>query len=254
MTTNQTIDGVPREWREALQHLLDNHVDGEGAGEVIVQREDFNELRALLDAPSKCEMCDGSGRFGMGLCRCYDMPAAQPQGEPIIPGSVLDSYDYAIADLDPESACPYVSNGELSELVAAVRTLQARYLTQPKDEPDPILCGFYEVTDYPGLVRELVGHVAQLQESAKRNVKPWEDTFPATLLPAHIKRVEAANAALQLQVEPSHWADAAGNTVTADLKAYNLKAGGAPAAACAAYSIPLYRQAHPARCGCEVRS
>ncbi|MGB4488458.1 MAG: hypothetical protein WBI95_23560 [Pseudomonas veronii] len=43
--------GVPPELREALQHLIDNHVDADGAGEVIVQREDFDELRALLDAP-----------------------------------------------------------------------------------------------------------------------------------------------------------------------------------------------------------
>lgn len=68
--------------------------------------------------------------------------------------------------------------------------------------PDSALCEFYEVTDYPGLVRELVGHVSQLQESAKRNVKPWEDTFPPTLLPAYIERVNAANTAAQPQGEP----------------------------------------------------
>lgn len=67
--------------------------------------------------------------------------------------------------------------------------------------PDAALCGFYEVTGYPSLVRELVGHVAQLQELAKRNVKPWEDTFPPTLLPAYIERVNAANAAIQHQGE-----------------------------------------------------
>lgn len=65
--------------------------------------------------------------------------------------------------------------------------------------PDAVLCNFYEVTDYPGLVRELVGHVSQLQESTKRNVKPWEDTFPPTLLPAYIERVNAANTAAQTQ-------------------------------------------------------
>lgn len=51
---NQTIDGVPRELRNAIQHLIDNHCDAEGAGEVIVQREDFDELRALLDADECC--------------------------------------------------------------------------------------------------------------------------------------------------------------------------------------------------------
>lgn len=126
--------------------------------------------------------------------------AERPHGAPVIAGSVLDSYDYAIADLDPESACTYVSNGELAQLVAAVRTLQARYLTEP--QPDSVLCSFYSVTDYPGLVHELVGHVAQLQELAKRNVKPWEDTFPPTLLPAYIERVIAANTALQPPAGP----------------------------------------------------
>lgn len=62
-------------------------------------------------------------------------------------------------------------------------------------EPDPALCKFYDVSDWSGLVRELVGHVALLQESAKRNVKPWEDTFPPTLLPAYIERLNAENAA-----------------------------------------------------------
>ncbi|MDY7554269.1 hypothetical protein RGV59_26320 [Pseudomonas sp. FG1] len=64
-------------------------------------------------------------------------------------------------------------------------------------EPDPVLCKFYDVSDWPGLVRELVGHMAQLQDSAKRNVKPWEDTFPPTLLPAYIERVNSENSAAQ---------------------------------------------------------
>jgi hypothetical protein len=69
-------------------------------------------------------------------------------------------------------------------------------------EPDPALCKFYDVSDWYDLVRELVGHVDLLQESAKRNVKPWEDTFPPTLLPAYIERVNAENAAAQPQGEP----------------------------------------------------
>ena len=60
-----------------------------------------------------------------------------------------------------------------------------------ENQPDPVLCEFYEAEDFPSLVRELVGHVAQLQEAAKRNVKPWEDTFPPTLLPAYIARINA---------------------------------------------------------------
>lgn len=81
-------------------------------------------------------------------------------------------------------------------LLERVNELEAETL------PDPTLCSFYDATDYPGLVRELVGHVSQLQDSAKRNVKPWEDTFPPTLLPAYIERLNAANTAAQLQGEP----------------------------------------------------
>lgn len=61
--------------------------------------------------------------------------------------------------------------------------------------PDEMLCEFYEVANWPDLVRELVKHVEQLQDSAKRNVKPWEDTFPETLLPAYIDRIKQADEA-----------------------------------------------------------
>lgn len=61
--------------------------------------------------------------------------------------------------------------------------------------PDEMLCEFYEVDSWPDLVRELVKHVEQLQDSAKRNVKPWEDTFPETLLPVYIEKVKQADEA-----------------------------------------------------------
>lgn len=61
--------------------------------------------------------------------------------------------------------------------------------------PDEMLCDFYEVSNWPDLVRELVKHVEQLQDSAKRNVKPWEDTFPETLLPAYIDRIKQVDEA-----------------------------------------------------------
>lgn len=48
--------------------------------------------------------------------------------------------------------------------------------------------------------------------------------------------------AAQPQGEPSHWTDPAGNTITAELKAYNLNLGGAPAAASGAYTKPLYAE------------
>lgn len=79
----------------------------------------------------------------------------------------------------------------------------AKSQVEPAGQPDQALCKFYNVTDWVGLVRELVDHVAQLQDSAKRNAKPWEDTFPPTLLPAYIERVNVANAAAKPQGEPA---------------------------------------------------
>lgn len=69
---NKTIDGV---LRADLQAAYDELTDWKSP---VAQK-----LRALLDAPAKCEMCDGSGHLGMGLCECFDKPAAQPQGEPV---------------------------------------------------------------------------------------------------------------------------------------------------------------------------
>lgn len=75
MTTNKTIDGVPRELLERITR----------AG--IWQRE-VKELRALLDAPA-CSACNDTGRMHEPGCEpgactaCLEKPAAQPQGEPV---------------------------------------------------------------------------------------------------------------------------------------------------------------------------
>lgn len=77
----------------------------------------------------------------------------------------------------------------------------------PAAVPDEMLCDFYEVDSWQGLVRELVGHVEQLQDSMRRNVKPWEDTLPETLLPAYIDRIKKADDACRarvLQSEPQN--------------------------------------------------
>ncbi|GAB7197628.1 hypothetical protein [Dickeya oryzae] len=64
-----------------------------------------------------------------------------------------------------------------------------------EESPDAVLCDFYDANSWTELVRELVNHVEQLQETVKRNVKPWEDTFPPTLLPAFIERIKQADTA-----------------------------------------------------------
>ncbi|MEQ9844577.1 hypothetical protein [Pectobacterium brasiliense] len=83
---------------------------------------------------------------------------------------------------------------------------QKLYASQPAAiKPDAMLCDFYEVSNYPDLVRELVLHVEQLQESAKRDVKPWQDTFPETLLPAYIERIKKADDAVRANTAPNDY-------------------------------------------------
>lgn len=104
------------------------------------------------------------------------------------PGSVVDNEPYGFTDGD--------RRGMIYEPQYADRLnspLPVYRHAQPA--PDQMLCDFYEVNSWPDLVRELVKHVEQLQDSAKRNVKPWEDTFPETLLPAYIERVKQADGA-----------------------------------------------------------
>ncbi|EPT9141109.1 hypothetical protein ACVTKY_005188 [Klebsiella michiganensis] len=90
------------------------------------------------------------------------------------------------------------NNFGFTTLDAARELKEGKYLLYCHAQPAPVvldemLCEFYEVANWPDLVRELVKHIEQLQDSAKRNVKPWEDTFPATLLPAYIDRIKQAD-------------------------------------------------------------
>ena len=119
------------------------------------------------------------------LCVLSYEPAAQHQGEPV-----------AQSEFEPDAIC-LESDGCPTEGAVLKRFWR-------ENQPDPVLCEFYEAEDFPSLVRELVGHVDQLQEAAKRNVKPWEDTFPPTLLPAYIARINAEQPAPVAVVMPEH--------------------------------------------------
>ena len=82
MTPNQTIDGVPR-LRELLEKLDSLDVD-EFQGWAF---EVSNELRALLDGPTKldlveCDACPTSGGC-VSVCMKAPKPADQPQGVPV---------------------------------------------------------------------------------------------------------------------------------------------------------------------------
>lgn len=76
MTTNQTIDGVPR---ELLVRLLEVAAYSASAP--------YRELRALLDAPAKLDLveCDACPTSGGCVSVCMKAPnsAEQPQGEPV---------------------------------------------------------------------------------------------------------------------------------------------------------------------------
>lgn len=98
MTTNQTIDGVPR---ELLERLIDSYAchDNNPHCHLSSDQEAIDDLRALLDAPA-CKTCHDQGEVPTGettyqghwqppepvmeSCpECGGEPAAQPQGEPV---------------------------------------------------------------------------------------------------------------------------------------------------------------------------
>lgn len=54
-------------------------------------------------------------------------------------------------------------------------------------QTDPKLCEFYGVKTMAELLSAQEEHILKLQDAARRNVKPWEDTFPPTLLPKYLR-------------------------------------------------------------------
>ena len=127
-----------------------------------VDRELLEELRNVCGDPDLAAEANA----------ILDKPFIQLHGEPV-----------AQSEFEPDAIC-IESDGCPTEGAVLKRFWR-------ENQPDTELCKFYEAEDYQSLVKELVGHVAQLQDAAKRNVKPWEDTFPPTLLPAYIARINA---------------------------------------------------------------
>lgn len=72
-------------------------------------------------------------------------------------------------------------------------------------QPDPTLLRFYEVSDYPALVVAMEAHVLKLIDAHRRNVKPWEDTFPPTLLPKWIREQQPTATGTSFQAGVSAW-------------------------------------------------
>ena len=80
MTTNQTIDGVSRDDLHELHVVLCNMEVQDGSEYADIR----DRLRALLDA-KPCSLCGKPTACRKMICEdcCYEMPSAQPQGEPV---------------------------------------------------------------------------------------------------------------------------------------------------------------------------
>lgn len=89
MSTNQTIDGVPREMLQRFAKYLDDglHLSRE-------EREILDELRALLDA-ARCDSCEDSGDLidltgeWRGYCVCPIGVALKNKPPPARPVAVV---------------------------------------------------------------------------------------------------------------------------------------------------------------------
>lgn len=138
---------------------------------LIVQ---IDRLRKIKDEQGQLSM---NGEYTL---QAYKMLLATMEAEPVIvvgdDGGDALSYRRLIQSFEPG-------------------TQLYRHAQPAPEVPEEMLCDFYEVNNWTDLVRELVKHVEQLQDSARRNVKPWEDTFPETLLPAYIERIKHADKA-----------------------------------------------------------
>lgn len=188
--TNKPMLSVERELLETVCNAFE-------AGQQDVAWRAASKLRALLDKPVLESQYDGmTQEQAQAVSDGVDEilqgeTAAQHQGETV-----------AQSEFEPDAIC-LESDGCPTEGAVLKRFWR-------ENQPDPVLCEFYEAECFPSLVRELVGHIAQLQDAAKRNVKPWEDTFPPTLLPAYIARINAEPPAPVAVVMPDFetwWAD-----------------------------------------------
>lgn len=117
MTTNQTIDGVPRELLEKLV---------EPGMESGITDAEWDELRALLDAPAKldlieCDACPTSGGC-VSVCMKAPKPAAQPQGEPVA---------YQRKSKIAGSEWHYINGCDVAEAVSMGFEVRPLYAEQP---------------------------------------------------------------------------------------------------------------------------
>lgn len=139
MTTNQTIDGVPRDRVKFLVELLgavacaafwaaDNGED-DGSEGISVQRSDFDELSKALDACDELPELPGNV-VRDGWLRAVDELRAlldAPARTPLLGGGALEE--------QPEWAQIQILKNTVADLQGDIEKLQADIAAQPQGEP-----------------------------------------------------------------------------------------------------------------------
>ena len=142
MTTNQTIDGVPRDDLELV--LLHGHSTHESD-------RAWDRLRALLEAPPRCPVCgyteqDCREQMDHYLCGSPEpapanKPAAQPQGEPV---AALEKARGVLRSIIRDKACG---------VHYAAAQAACHQINHALEQPAPVAvvrCSFCDVTDQDG--------------------------------------------------------------------------------------------------------
>lgn len=110
---------------------------------------------------------------------------AAPPSQPVALPADLAA---ALAELHAAMGTPATVGGVGDSPYLGVVKLAAKRLAERSVAlPDQTLCRFYGVDSWEALVAAQEEHVLKLQDAARRNVKPWEDTFPPTLLPKYLR-------------------------------------------------------------------
>lgn len=197
MTTNQTINGLPRDLLERIT-AEPSDIDAQ-----VMRQDAIDELRALLDAPAV-------------VSNGVDWKAVANEQMGIIQALKVDNEKLA---------------GDRARLSTEVETLRPAYksVLAQLDAAQP--------QEYLSLGAQLARAATYLISVMDAETEAWTES---AALKQALENWSMGEPSAQPQGEPSHWADPAGNTITAELKAYNLNLGGAPAAASGAYTKPLY--------------
>lgn len=130
------------------------------------------------------EGCNITAQERATLERIGAIKAAPPSQPVTLPADLAA----ALAELHAAMGTP-ATVGDVgdSPYLGVVKLAAKRLSERSVALPDQTLCRFYGVDSWEALVAAQEEHVLKLQDAARRNVKPWEDTFPPTLLPKYLR-------------------------------------------------------------------